>query len=52
VPVIPASLAAAILRLWRHVYHAYRSMWISACKTLTGTVEDVRQEARRDTHIL
>lgn len=38
--------------LWRHVYHAYRLHVISACRTVTGTVEDVRQEPDGDTHIL
>ena len=38
--------------LWRHVYHAYRLHVISACRTVTGTVADVRQEPDGDTHIL
>jgi hypothetical protein len=38
--------------LWRHVYHAYRLHVISACRTVTGTVEDVRPEPDGDTHIL
>lgn len=38
--------------LWQHVYHPYRLHVISACKTVTGTVEDVRQEPDGDTHIL
>jgi hypothetical protein len=38
--------------LWQHVYHAYRLHVISACRTATGTVEDVRQEPDGDTHIL
>jgi hypothetical protein len=37
---------------WQYVYHAYRLHVISACKTATGTVEDVRQEPDGDTHIL
>ncbi len=38
--------------LWRHVYHAYRLHVISSCRTVTGTVEDVRGEPDGDTHIL
>jgi hypothetical protein len=38
--------------LWQHIYHPYRLHVISACRTVTGTVEDVRQEADGDTHIL
>lgn len=38
--------------LWHHVYHAYRLHVISACRTVTGTVEDVRQEPDGDIHIL
>lgn len=38
--------------LWQHVYHPYRLHVISACRTVTGTVEDVRQEPDGDTHIL
>jgi hypothetical protein len=38
--------------LWKHVYHAYRLHVISSCRTVTGTVEDVRQEPDGDTHIL
>jgi hypothetical protein len=38
--------------LWQHVYHAYRLHVISACKTVIGSVDDVRQEPDGDTHIL
>jgi hypothetical protein len=38
--------------LWQHVYHPYRLHVISACRTVTGTVEDVQQEPDGDTHIL
>jgi hypothetical protein len=38
--------------LWRHVYHPYRLHVVSACRTVTGTVQEVRQEADGDLHIL
>jgi hypothetical protein len=38
--------------LWRHIYHPSRLHVIDACRTVTGTVTAVRQEADGDLHIL
>lgn len=38
--------------LWKHVYHSYRLHVISTCKTVSGTVEEVRWEPDGDLHIL
>ncbi len=38
--------------LWKHVYHPYRLHVISTCKTVSGTVEEVRWEPDGDLHIL
>jgi hypothetical protein len=38
--------------LWKDIYHAYRLHVVSACKTVTGTVADVRTEPDGDVHIL
>jgi hypothetical protein len=38
--------------LWRHVYSPDRLHVVSACMTVTGTVEEVRQEPDGDLHIL
>lgn len=38
--------------LWSHVYHPYRLHLVSRCKTVRGTVEEVRWEPDGDLHIL
>jgi hypothetical protein len=38
--------------LWQHIYHPSRLHVIDACRTVTGTVTAVRQEADGDLHIL
>lgn len=38
--------------LWSHVYHPRRLHVVSACATVAGTVEEVRQEADGDVHVL
>jgi hypothetical protein len=48
----PAGHSACDRGLWSHIYHPYRLHVISACKTVTGTVEGVQQEPDGDLHIL
>ena len=48
----PASPGACDQGLWAHIYHPRRLQVISACKTVTGTVEEIRQEPDGDLHIL
>jgi hypothetical protein len=38
--------------LWRAIYHPYRLHVVAACKTVTGTVEDVRSQPDGDVHLL
>jgi hypothetical protein len=45
------SHAGCDVSLWRHVYHPYRLHVISQCKTVTGTIEDVRYEPDGDVHL-
>jgi hypothetical protein len=52
VPPGPAGHSACDRGLWWHIYHPYRLHVISACKTVTGTVEGVQQEPDGDLHIL
>lgn len=52
VPPAPAGHNACDRGLWSHIYHPYRLHMISACKTVTGTVEGVQQEPDGDLHIL
>jgi hypothetical protein len=48
----PVGHSACDQGLWSHIYHPYRLHVISACKTVTGTVEGVQQEPDGDLHIL
>jgi hypothetical protein len=38
--------------LWKHVYHPHRLHVITACLTVSGTVEEIKAEADGDTHLL
>ena len=38
--------------LWRAIYHPSRLHVVAACKTVTGTVENVRSEPDGDVHLL
>lgn len=37
--------------LWQHIYHPYRLVVRQACKTVTGTVDQVKREPDGDLHI-
>jgi len=52
VPPGPGGHSTCDRGLWSHIYHPYRLHVISACKTVTGTVEGVQQEPDGDLHIL
>ena len=43
---------ACLASLWKHIYHPYRLRVLSRCKTVRGTVAEVRWEPDGDLHIL
>lgn len=43
---------ACLASLWKHIYHPYRLRVLSRCKTVRGTVTEVRWEPDGDLHIL
>jgi len=50
-PVARHRTSSCDSSLWREIYHAYRLHVVAACKTVVGTVDDVRAEPDGDVHI-
>src|SRR5216683_953278 len=52
VPTATQVVPTCDVSLWHHVYHPSRLQVVDVCRTITGTITDVRHEADGDAHIL